>query len=78
MAALYGTIRSDKQTSKATRTANRYIETTAETWSAIVEVTLWHDGRCEVIASDKDGNKKTVLWSGNVNEMMGGLARSQQ
>jgi len=65
MAKLYGSINYDHQARQVTRMAHRYIETTAETWGAIVRVRLEPSGQCEVTLTDKHGNNKQGLWSGN-------------
>ncbi len=74
MSKLYGTISYDHHAGYVTRTAHRYIETTAETWGAIVRVQLEPDGQCEVTLTDKHANNKQRLWSGNANQ----AARGEQ
>ena len=69
MSALYGRITSDKTNTQTTKQGNRYLTTKAETWKRIVEVELWADGRCEVVLTDKEGKRITLLWSGNVNDL---------
>ena len=68
MANLHATIGYDHHAGRATRTASRWVSTTAETWGAIVEVDLHRDGDCTVTLADKHGNNSQTLWSGNANE----------
>jgi len=65
MSKLYGTITYDHHARQVTRTAHRYIETTAETWGAIVRVRLAANGQCEVTLTNKYGNNRRRLWAGN-------------
>lgn len=66
MAALYGTVTSDK--SQATRCSTHHVSTTAETWEAIVRVDLLREGDCVISVTDKHGNNRKELWAGNANE----------
>ncbi len=67
MSKLYGQINYDHHARSVARMAHRYIETTAETWGAIVRVQLEADGLCEVTLTDKHGNARRTLWAGNAN-----------
>lgn len=64
MAALYGRLRGNR--GAVTRTGSRSIESTVETWQGIVRVHLTADGDYTVTTTDKHGNRRRTVVTGNV------------
>lgn len=78
MTALFGWLKYDHHGRVVSRSANREISAILQTRRGRVEMWLWKDGACQVVAKPPRGGPggETSLWEGNLHTVVSALEES--